>query len=319
MARIKNRLRYLAAVIFVVSLCIGFSGTTVMGAVEVSFLYRLSDFSGPIPFQWATLQTDAERNEIYVVDMHERDVRVFNDRGMEIFRFGDDGTLGSVADVAVEENGNILVLASRGGRLVLIVCNFRGEPALELNFKNFPPEFAAILPENIAYRDERIYLLDRKALKIVVIDKEGRFQKGYDIGANLGISERKRLETEIGGFSVDSQGNMLFTIPVLFAAYKLLPDGTIKGFGSPGSAPGKFGIVGDIVADESDYYYVADRLRSVVLIFDRDFRFIKEFGYRGPRPMNLIGPRHLVLDPEGRLYVSQLQYRGVSVFKITHD
>ena len=135
MARIKNRLRYLAAVIFVVSLCIGFSGTTVMGAVEVSFLYRLSDFSGPIPFQWATLQTDAERNEIYVVDMHERDVRVFNDRGMEIFRFGDDGTLGSVADVAVEENGNILVLASRGGRLVLIVCNFRGEPALELNFK----------------------------------------------------------------------------------------------------------------------------------------------------------------------------------------
>ena len=88
-----------------------------MGAVEVSFLYRLSDFSGPIPFQWATVHTDAERNEIYVVDPHERDVRIFNDSGMEVFRFGDDGVLGSVIDIAVEKT--II-----GGKIIYQAGNF---------------------------------------------------------------------------------------------------------------------------------------------------------------------------------------------------
>ena len=63
---------------------------------------------------------------------------------------------------------------------------------------------------------------------------------------------------------------------------------------------------------------MADRLKSAVLIFDRDFQFQLEFGYRGIRPENLIGPRNLALDAKGRLYVSQLGGRGISVFKITH-
>jgi hypothetical protein len=63
---------------------------------------------------------------------------------------------------------------------------------------------------------------------------------------------------------------------------------------------------------------VADRLKSAVLIFDKNFKFVREFGYRGSKPDNLAGPRDLGLDAEGRLYVSQLASRGVSVFKITY-
>ena len=44
-----------------------------------------------------------------------------------------------------------------------------------------------------------------------------------------------------------------------------------------------------------------------------------EFGYRGSKPHNLIGPRYLGLDTKGRLYVSQLRNRGISVFKIMID
>jgi hypothetical protein len=63
---------------------------------------------------------------------------------------------------------------------------------------------------------------------------------------------------------------------------------------------------------------VSDRLKSAVLIFDKNFKFVKEFGYRGRKPHNLISPRDLSLDAKGRLYVSQLSSRGVSVFKITY-
>jgi hypothetical protein len=62
-----------------------------------------------------------------------------------------------------------------------------------------------------------------------------------------------------------------------------------------------------------------ERLRSVVMIFDREFRFLKEFGYRGDKPGNLIRPSELALGNSGKLYVTQLRNRGVSVFSITSD
>ena len=114
-------------------------------------------------------------------------------------------------------------------------------------------------------------------------------------------------------------GDIYFTVPVLFTAYKLSPDGNLAGFGKPGSAPGRFNNLGGIVADDEGNIYVADRLKSVVIIFDKDFNFINEFGYRGRRPYNLISPNYLGLDAEGRLYVSQLASLGVSVFKIIYQ
>ena len=77
-------------------------------------------------------------------------------------------------------------------------------------------------------------------------------------------------------------------------------------------------LTGAIVADAQGYYYIADRLKSVVLIFNPQLKFQTEFGYRGRQPHNLISPGELGLDTKGRLYIAQLGYRGVSVFKITH-
>jgi len=155
-------------------------------------------------------------------------------------------------------------------------------------------------------------------MRIAVTDENGLFEKGYDLFSILKVEDNKRGDTVIGGFSLDREGNMLFTVPVFFSAYTLSPEGKVRSFGIPGSAPGRFGIVGGIVADDRGNYYVADRLKCAVIIFDKNFKFQKEFGYRGSRPHNLIGPKDLALDNQGRLYVSQLRGRGVSVFKITY-
>ncbi len=80
---------------------------------RVSYLYTLSDFYGPLPYNWARLAVDYENDEIYVVDRRERDVTVFNAMGMEVYRFGGDGSLGGVVDVAVKKDGKILVLSRK--------------------------------------------------------------------------------------------------------------------------------------------------------------------------------------------------------------
>ncbi|MDA8138767.1 MAG: hypothetical protein M0036_08940 [Desulfobacteraceae bacterium] len=310
--------RYLSA-IFVSLLVIGGIAVGQMWAdVQPAYLYNLSGFNGPVHLNWGQIGIDQTRDEIYVTDPKTGAIIIFNDKGMEIHRFGEDGSLGAVSGVAVNDSGQILLLTQIDAKPAILICDYKGQPVSKLTLKNLPPEFSAFSAERIVIRHERIYLLDQGALLIVVTDEEGVFQFGYDIGRLLAVSEKKRLATQISGFSVDGEKNILFTIPVLFTAYKLTPEGKIFSFGRPGSAPGRFGVVGGIVADDEGNLYVADRLKSVILIFDKNFNFQMEFGYRGNKSNNLIGPKDLGLDSHHRLYISQLNSRGVSVFKLNY-
>ena len=290
----------------------------VLAGIETSFLYRLSSFSGPLSFNWAHIAVDEARNEIYVLDPKLLNISVFNEQGMEVYHFGDDGGLGYPVDLAFDNQSNILVLSKSSSTSPIIKCNFRGEPIAQVALKNFPPDFSPFTPNRIVSRQGLFYLLDSGGLRLAVTDANGLFQHGYDLGNLAGIEENKRDGTDIDGFSVDSAGNILFTIPVKFAAFVLTPDGKLIQFGRPGGAPGKFNNVGGIVADDQGYYYVADKLKSAILVFDKDFKFQLEFGYRGIRPGNLNGPKNLALDSQGRLYVSQLG-SGISVFQITYE
>jgi hypothetical protein len=170
------------------------------------------------------------------------------------------------------------------------------------------------------YRDGKYLFLGSSSMQVVVTDRNGVFQRGYNLADILEIPEKDRPDTEIFGFSLDAEGNMLFTVPVLFKAYVVTPEGKLAGsFGKAGSAPGLFGIVSGIARDDRGSYLVVERLRSVVMIFDKEFRFVQEFGYRGDKPANLIRPNELAFGNGGKLYVTQLRNRGVSVFAVTTD
>lgn len=286
--------------------------------IDISYLYSLSNFSGTLPFMRAKLFVDPYTNETYVLDPASGTVSIFNSTGMEIFRFGDDGSLGTILSLAVEQNGNMLVLSQMNGKTRILRCNYRGEPLAKLPLDTLPAHLKRFSADRMAYRDGRIYLLDKQSFQVVQLDADGTFRHAYDLVTTLQLNPKKLESIDIGGFNVDGDGNLLFTVPTLFCAYILSPDGKIDSFGESGGAPGKFGIVGDILSDTAGNFYVADRLRNVVLIFDKDRQFQGEFGYFGPRPENLVGPQHIALDAQGRLYVSQLRDRGVSVFEINY-
>ena len=308
--------------IVVVLLLIPFSSPA-MGAAKGAYLYNLSNFTGPIPGSWVEITVDSANNEVYVADPSERLVRIFNESGMEIYSFGDDGALGDIYDVAVTGNGDILVLSytptEAGRKYSIIRCNFRGDPVSTIEIRDLPSQFSKFSPGRIFCKEDQLYLVDKEAMFVAVVGSDGLFKQGYDIAGLLGFDEKKRSNTGIVGFSVDNKGNMLFTIPVIFTAYRLSPDGKTQSFGRPGSAPGRFNIVGGIVSDDRGYIYVTDKLRGVVMVFYKDFQFQTEFGYWGWRPGNLISPMDLAVDNKGRVYVSQSARRGVSVFQVKID
>jgi hypothetical protein len=287
--------------------------------VKASFLYTLSNFTGPIRYSAPRVSLDIERNEVSV--LYQNSVRVFNESGMEIYRFGDDLDLGYIVDVSNDHEGNILLLVYSPppeSAYKIVRCNFRGEPIGTIAVRNLPKQFVPFAPHRMVFRKGQIYLANIMDLKIVIADADGNFKEGLDLSALLGLEEKQRGNLEIGGFSVADDGSMLLTIPVLFTAYRLYPGGKMDSFGKPGGAPGRFNIVSGIALDSKGNYLVADKLKCTVMVFDKNFNYLTQFGFRGTKPDSLIIPGDVAMDKADRVYVTQNGKRGVSVFKMTY-
>ena len=290
-------------------------------AVEVSYLFELSDFNGAVPYGDVNLHADRSSDELYAAVGNE--VRIFNASGMETYRFELDAALGTIFALAVDAEGDILLLTldlSDKGRLPdwsITRCNYRGEPIDRLQVTGLPQQFDDFVPNVMVYREGSFVLASQAQLRVAVADRSGRFQAGYDLAELLDIPDGKRGDNDMRGFSVDREGNMLFTIPVLFKVFVVSTAGEVQAFGRPGSIPGSFGIVADVVADDQGHLLVADKLRRVVMVFDRDYEFLTEFGAGETGRIWLAQPNHLTTGNGGRVYVTQAGDKGVAVFRLS--
>ena len=294
-----------------------FSSPAVAQPVRAGFLYTLANFTGPIKRDFSRVAVDMARTEIYV--LYQNNVTVFNDAGMEVYRFGDDLDLGQLVDVAVDEEGDVLLLSYKESRWAIIRCNFRGEPKSQVELGNLPRTFSNFSPNRMIYRGGSYYLASTIGMRLVVADRQGTFKKGYDLVSLFDLEEKDRENTEVFGFDVDREGNILLTVPVLFRVYILSPDGKLNYFGQPGGAPGRFNIVAGVVRDSQGNYLVVDKLKCSVSVFDKNFKYITQFGTRGYKPGNLIAPEWIAIDSRDRVYVTQLGRRGVSAYNLSHN
>lgn len=288
-----------------------------------TFLYSLANFNGKLPYNEVRVRVDRPRDEVYVVERGI--VRVFNGDGMEFYWFGDNPELESIYDLSVDDAGDLFLLSfdlshPEDPKYYLIRCNYRGDAKEKLTLTGLPSEYSGFFPNYMYHRGGEFLFLSSSRMQVVVTDKKGVFRRGYDLADIVEVPEKDRPDTEIFGFNLDADGNMLFTVPVLFKAYVVSPQGKLlNSFGKAGSAPGMFGIVCGIAKDDRGNYLVVERLRSVVMVFDKNFLFLNEFGYRGEKPANLIRPNELAVGNAGKLYVTQVMKRGVSVFNVTTD
>jgi DNA-binding beta-propeller fold protein YncE len=292
--------------------------------LQVGFLYMLANFSGPIPSQWARIDYDQQNNEIITLNPSSNEVQIFNREGMELYTFGENGEIPRLRDVASGDDGTIYGLSMNFRDNGIQVFNYRGEPEPSVFLLGFPEEWTNFYADRMEYQDDKFYLLDSKAMQFAVVSSDGTFIEIHDVGEGLWAvveekdPEKKKItEVDISGFNIDNTGNIYFTSPLISSAFRLSLDGTMIPFGRSGSGPGKFGVISGIAVDELGNIYVADRLRSVVLIFDQNLIFQGEFGYRGGREEDMLVPDDLVVDQQGdRIFVSQAANKGVGAYRV---
>jgi hypothetical protein len=280
--------------------------------VRWSHLFGLYTATEAAESTWAALTYDRRHDELLVVQ--EGTVRVFNAAGMETYGFGgDDGFV--FFSVAVLDDGSIVAIGSSEGRPPGIVrCDFRGERLGAFELRGLSAAFADFRPDTVVHHEARLYFADRAAMRVVVTDLAGAVLHALDLAAVTKVGAKGKAEGGMTGFGVAADGKVLFTMPTLFTVYVVSLGGEVRAFGTRGSTPGKFNNVGGITTDERGTIFLTDRLRSVVMVFDRDLAFRGEFGYRGDGEANLVAPFDLAVG-NGKIYVAQAGNRGVSVFK----
>jgi hypothetical protein len=304
-----------------IPLVVVFVAIPASAGMEAHFLYTLSDFKGTVQAPMAKLAVDYERNETYVI--YQDAVRVFDINGMEIYSFSDSDTrLGTIRDLVVLPDGDIITLAFvyEEGKLVIVRRNYRGEPVSEIELKDLPSELAHFKPNRMRYRNESLYFADPQSFQVVVTDINGRFKKLYDLASLLEIKAGEKTAGDVlmTGFDVDPKGNLLFTVSVFFKAYMLSPDGQFHSFGEAGSLPGKFNIVSDIAADNRGNYFVGDKLKNAIQVFNSGGQFLYIFGDWGGKAGTLFSPTYITVNRKDMVFVSQggIQGGGVNVYRM---
>jgi hypothetical protein len=285
--------------------------------VDASWEHDLSTATGVVALNWPAITFDRARGEAYVVA--EGLVRIFNASGMEIHRFGDEGTTGTITRVAVLEDGNIVAITRLADGPALLRLDYRGEPIVRFGITGLPQVFADFQPDQVVARNGKLYFAERSKSRAIVTDPDGAYRQGFRLDdlvlRAIGADGERRSFSGIDGFSVDPAGNMLITMSTMFMAAVVTPSGEVRMFGGRGSVPGRFNNVGGIDADERGNIYVTDRLRAVVSVWSPDLKHLGDFGYRGWGESNLVTPYEIAAG-NGRVLVAQAGNRGVKAYHV---
>jgi hypothetical protein len=294
-------------------------GARAEGEFRATFGFVLADFTGPVPFGDAPMASDPASGEVLVA--RGRDVEVFNEQGMQVFRLRSPYHLATVLDLAVEPDGQVITLArdldAPGDlpRIVMTRHDFRGVPLAEIEISGAPPPFDGLLPNRVFSVENGLVFANTSRMRVVRTRRDGTFEKGLDLAEILEIDEEDREAVEITGLDVDPTGRMLLTCAVMFRVFEISPEGVlVASWGEAGSARGTFGVTAGITRDGRGRTYVADKNRGVIMVFDPAHRLLEEFAGEGVHFLRL--PSRLLVDAAGRLHVTQVGNRGVWVFDI---
>jgi len=310
---------------------------TCLAGVQATYMYKLSNFQGPVESLWARLTVDPEEGEVYTLNQQDKAIQIFNTAAMQVYGFGEDLSLATATDISSGKGGDMYVLFSRPENHILQL-DYKGDIVQKIVPGNIPAEFKRFRADYLDYRNDRFYLADAQAMQVIILSANGEYQEGHNFRQmvnarieeqmqqpDISKAQQKSLEdslkamgnTAFGGFSTGNDGTIYFTAGTISAAFRYTPDGTLDQWGVPGGAPSKFGVVAGIQPDSQGNIFISDRLRCVVMMFDKDLNYVMEFGYRGDSPDSLIVPDDIAIDEQNhKLYVSQAANMGVSVFSL---
>jgi hypothetical protein len=170
------------------------------------------------------------------------------------------------------------------------------------------------VPSVVLDKNENVWVFTRSDSPVQVYDAAGKFIRSWGDG-QFKIPH---------GMQFDSDGNVWVTDVGLHLVMQFTPDGkllkTLGTRGVPGEDATHFNKPTDVAVSPSGDVFVADGYANYRIVhFDRNGRFVKEWGKFGFGPGEFALPHAIVRDSKGRLYVADRSNVRIQVFTENGD
>jgi DNA-binding beta-propeller fold protein YncE len=257
------------------------------------------------------LAVSDDGNRLYVADMMQQSVFVFDFKNQKFTQLGD---VGVASGVALDASENIYVVDM--GRKVVGVWGRDGKQLNEFA----DPELDH--PTGIAIDKVRgkIYVVDTgsraaKEQNVKIYDLKGR-----RIGAIGGVPGGGLGEFSYPTYvTVDAKGFVYVGDTLNARVQKFDPEGKfVTSFGQLGTNWGEFDKPKGVAVDTYGNLYVVDSGWSNVQIFNPKGQVLLFFGGRGPVPGMLKNPLAIAIDKNNKIYVGDYLNHRIGVYELVN-
>ena len=257
------------------------------------------------------LAVSDDGNRLYVADMMQQAVFLFDFKAQKFIKFGD---VGVPSGIALDAQENLYVVDTAKKAIGVF-----GRDGKQLN------EFADPTldrPNGLA--------IDKARGRMYVVDTGARDGKEHKV--KIYDMQGKRIGTigdaQGGGFgqfsyptyvTLDASGNVYVSDTLNSRVQKFDPEGKfVTSFGQLGTNWGEFDKPKGVAVDSFGNVYVADSGWSNVQIFNPKGQILLFFGGRGPVPGMLKNPLAVAIDKSNRIYVGDYLNHRIGVYELVN-
>ncbi len=253
------------------------------------------------------IASDGE-GKVFISDLHERNVRVFDFNTKKIELFSKKPVFQRAMGIDIDKNGRIYVADGEAQQVLVFSSDWN--PLFTIGNKD--------LFENPAYLKVndglgRLYVADGRGNRIVVFDLKGKFLFEFGKGGN-GDGEFFAPQ----GLAFSPQ-NELFIADMYNARIQVFdPDGKyLRKFGERGDQPWQFISPKDVAFDSEGNLYIVDARRSAMLTYSSRGDLLLVTGTDTPslHPLGFAQPSSVFIDKNDRIYIADTINRRFTIWQ----
>ena len=278
-------------------------GLTTSGNAEPArFLYQLSYPESGQLLEAGNITCDVHTGEIFVTDVKNQRVVIFDKSGRYSFDFRNPEHLSGLRQVAVDSLGRIFVLRESRDASIS-VFDYNGEYLHDFNLLKPGTDERLEISSIVMDEQDRLYALTVMPAHIYVYSSDGSLLNDYLMFAGLDSLTRHQL---FYGTMALVNGSLVVPIPGLFSVARYTTDGQfIRLFGSVGGGPGGLSFPIAAAGDLDGNIWVLDKHRHVLLQYNESGQYVREIGGRGPSAGWFYHPTSLACNQQGEAIVGQ--------------
>ena len=265
---------------------------------------------------------DEKNSEIYILDLGNRRVVVFDMDGFFRYQFAIPSKLGAPSGLVLNDQDEILLAV--GGKIA--VCDFRGSFLEYVKLDDFPDAEKVKVTRLKIGKENNYYILDAGEQRVLVFDSDWNFEFAIDEKSlpnsknlvNGKLQEAPMVKSlSISDIWTDDEGKIYLIDSMASYVFVFNNKGEyLRSIGEPGATFNTLSFPSGVAVDSQGRVLVVDTTGHALLGYNKRGRLLFALGGIGKSEGRFYFPKYVSTDKSGRIYVVEPFLNRIQVLTV---